>query len=112
MLKKQNTMLYLEEKNSLEPPVSLPALPARHQVQQMHTFRCLALVLARLARKLDVENGENRKPCAFVALSHQRCVEVNLRREGRDGQKASGVNGQQRRHGLVEEPGVHVGSLL
>ena len=81
-------------------------------MQQVHALGRLACVFAHFACQLNAQTRENRKPCAFVALAHERSVEVDLRRQRRNGQKARRVNRQERRDSLVEESRVYICSLL
>ena len=92
--------------------MSLAALPSGYQVQQVDALCGLARVLAGVAGELDLEDGEDREAGALVALAHEGGVEVDLGGERGDGQKARGVNGHERRDGLVEEARVDVGGLL
>lgn len=78
----------------------------------MYALRRLALVLALVARQLDLQACEYGQPRVAVAHAHQAGVEVDLGREGGYGQKARAVNGHQGRHRLVEETLVHVRGLL
>ena len=92
--------------------MSLAALPSGYQVQQVDALCGLTSVLAGVAGELDLEDGEDREAGALVALAHEGGVEVDLGGERGDGQKARGVNGHERRDGLVEEARVDVGGLL
>ena len=58
--------------------MTFAALPARDEVQQMHTIGGLALVLTSLTRKLDLKNCKNRQTGALVALAHEGGVKVDF----------------------------------
>ena len=83
-----------------------------HQMEHVHTLGRLPIRLARRTRQLDTQKGKHRLIRDLVLHLHQPRVEVDLARQRADGQKRGVTHDQQRRHGLVEEPGVDVGGLL
>ena len=92
--------------------VALRVLPARHQMQQMHTFSRLAVFLAFITGQFDAETAEHRRTGAAVAQFQQARVEVDFTGQRRDSQQRRSAHDHQRSHRLVEEIRVHIGSLL
>lgn len=90
----------------------LPALPPRHKMQQMNALRRLAILLALVARQLDLETREDRQTRVAVPHPHQPGVEVDLGRERRYREETGPVDRHERRNGLVKETLVHVRRLL
>lgn len=87
-------------------------LPARHEVQQVHAFGLLAVLLALGARELNAHGREHGLPGALVAHADEARVEVDLARECADREQRRAPDDHQRRDRLVEEAGVHVRGLL
>jgi hypothetical protein len=79
-------------------------------VEHVHTFRCPALGLAGCAGQLhaqECEDGHARQPIPHL---HQAGVEVDLARQGADGQQGGVAHDQERRDGLLPGPESDQGS--
>ena len=83
-----------------------------HQMEHVHTLGRLPVRLACRTRQLDTQKSKHRLIRDLVLHLHQPRVEVDLARQRAYGQQRGVTHDQQRRHGLVEEPGVDVGRLL
>jgi hypothetical protein len=109
-IERQTAQLALDEvgpvlHDGLELDVPVRALPARHEVEHVHTRPRLALLDALLARQLDAERREQRQPRDLVPHPEQARVEVDLRRQRRDRDEARVADQQQGRHRLLPSVG-------
>ena len=98
--------------NGLEFEVPVAALPARDEVQHVGALRRLAVFSALGAGEGDAEGSEHGEVGGLVAHAEEAREEVDLARDGGDGQEARGPDDEEREYCLVGEAGVDVGGLL
>ena len=98
--------------DSLELNVPVPALPPGDQVQHVGALGGLPVLPAGVAGEGDGERGEEGEVGGLVPHSEQAREEVDLARDGGDGQQAGGPYDEEGEYCLVGEVGVDVGRLL
>ena len=81
-------------------------------MQHVDAVSSLSIVFAFLTRQLNRQACEQALAGMLVPHLHQPRVEIDLRRQRRNGNETRISNGHQRCHGLIEEVGIHVRSLL
>jgi hypothetical protein len=96
--------------DDLELHVAVRALPPRHQVEHVDALGGPPLGLARGARQLDAQDGEDGLVGDGVAHLDEPGVEVDLAGEGADGEERGVAHAQQRGDRLLRGAGgfVHV----
>jgi hypothetical protein len=98
--------------DGLELEVPVPALPPGDEVQHVRALSCLPVLSAGVAGQRDGEGREEREVGGLVPHSEQAREEVDLGRDGRDGQEAGGAYNEEGEHCLVGKAGVDVGGLV
>ena len=98
--------------DGLELQVPVAALPPRDEMQHVGAL-CGPPVLPALATgEGDAQRGEHGEVRDLVPHAQQAREEVDLARDGRDGQQAGRADDEEREYCLVGEVGVDVGRLL
>ena len=97
--------------NGLEFEVPITALPARDEVEHVGAVRRLPVFSALGAGEGDAEGGEHGEVGGLVAHAEEAREEVDLARDGGDGQEARGADDEEREYCFVGEGGVDVRGL-
>ena len=98
--------------DGLELDVPVAALPAGDEVEHVRAVGGAAVLPALGAGERDAERGEHGEVRDLVPHAEEAREEVDLARDGRDGQEAGGADDEQGEYCLVGEVGVDVGRLL
>ncbi len=98
--------------DGFELDVAVPRLPPRDEVEHVGAVGRLPFLAALGAGQGHAEDAEEGQVGDLVPHAEQARVEVDLGREGRDGDERGVADDEERGHGLVEEARVHVGRLL
>ena len=116
-VERQAAQLALDEVGAIlhdgfELDMTIRALPAWHEMQHVHAGGGLSLFDALAAGQLHADAGEHGKTGDRVAHSHQTGVEVDLGRQGRDGDQTRIADQQEGCDRLIEEAGFNIRGLL